>query len=47
MSSSATPASAAIPAEPATDLGGALDRRGFAWAVFEWARNPYYILVVI
>ena len=32
---------------PAVDLGGALDRRGFAWAVFEWARNPYYILIVI
>lgn len=27
--------------------GGALDKTGFAWAVFEWARNPYYILVVI
>lgn len=27
--------------------GGALDKTGFAWAVFEWARNPYYILIVI
>jgi UMF1 family MFS transporter len=27
--------------------GGALDRTGFAWAIFEWARNPYYILIVI
>jgi len=27
--------------------GGAFDKTGFAWAVFEWARNPYYILVVI
>ena len=27
--------------------GGALDRAGFAWATFEWARNPYYILIVI
>ena len=27
--------------------GGALGKTGFAWAVFEWARNPYYILVVI
>ena len=27
--------------------GGALGRTGFAWAIFEWARNPYYILVVI
>lgn len=28
-------------------IGGATDKTGFAWAVFEWARNPYYILVVI
>lgn len=27
--------------------GGILDRAGLAWAWFEWARNPYYILVVI
>lgn len=27
--------------------GGAFQKTGFAWAVFEWARNPYYILVVI
>ena len=27
--------------------GGPLGRTGFAWAVFEWARNPYYILIVI
>lgn len=27
--------------------GGALGRTGFAWAVFEWARNPFYILIVI
>jgi UMF1 family MFS transporter len=24
-----------------------MDKTGFAWAVFEWARNPYYILIVI
>jgi UMF1 family MFS transporter len=24
-----------------------LGKTGFAWAVFEWARNPYYILIVI
>ncbi|WP_234030136.1 MFS transporter [Erythrobacter mangrovi] len=24
-----------------------MSRTGFAWAVFEWARNPYYILIVI
>lgn len=28
-------------------VGGPLDKTGFAWAVFEWARNPYYILIVI
>jgi len=27
--------------------GGALSRTGFAWAVFEFARNPYYLLIVI
>jgi len=32
---------------PTAGLGGALGKTGFAWAVFEWARNPYYILIVI
>ncbi|CAN0598281.1 unnamed protein product, partial [Laminaria digitata] len=27
--------------------GGALGKTGFAWAWFEWARNPYYILIII
>lgn len=27
--------------------GGAMGKTGFAWAIFEWARNPYYILIVI
>ena len=27
--------------------GGALDKNGLGWAIFEWARNPYYILIVI
>ena len=27
--------------------GGALGRTGFSWAIFELARNPYYILIVI
>jgi len=27
--------------------GGPFDRTGLAWASFEWARNPYYILIVI
>ncbi len=35
------------PVRQTTGTGGALSRTGFAWAVFEWARNPYYILVVI
>lgn len=40
------------PADPAKSsahygTGGALQKTGFAWAVFEWARNPYYILIVI
>nr|WP_247711093.1 MFS transporter [Qipengyuania vesicularis] len=34
-------------ARPVHGDGGALGRTGFAWAVFEWARNPYYILIVI
>lgn len=42
-----TPAPAEPLVEPRLDLGGALNRRGFAWAIFEWARNPYYILVII
>lgn len=40
-----TPALASV--RPISGEGGALGRTGFAWAVFEWARNPYYILVVI
>lgn len=31
----------------AQDLGGAMDKPGLGWVIFEWARNPYYILVVI
>lgn len=36
-----------LAARPAQGDGGALGKTGFAWAVFEWARNPYYILIVI
>ncbi|WP_128892825.1 MFS transporter [Erythrobacter sp. HKB08] len=36
-----------ISERPAHGEGGPLGRTGFAWAVFEWARNPYYILIVI
>ncbi|WP_300377083.1 MFS transporter [Henriciella sp.] len=45
--SDATPAPADPLVEPKIDLGGALNKRGFAWAIFEWARNPYYVLIVI
>lgn len=27
--------------------GGALGKKGIGWAIFEWARNPYYNLIVI
>lgn len=27
--------------------GGALGKKGIGWAIFEWARNPYYNIVVI
>ncbi|MEO1304273.1 MAG: MFS transporter [Pseudomonadota bacterium] len=32
-------------AEAAT--GGALGKKGIGWAIFEWARNPYYNVIVI
>ncbi len=35
------------PIRPTIGEGGALGRTGLAWAVFEWARNPYYVLIVI
>ncbi|MBX7481064.1 MFS transporter [Qipengyuania qiaonensis] len=38
---------ASQPIRQSTGEGGALGKTGFAWAVFEWARNPYYILIVI
>ena len=31
----------------ATTTGGAFDIKGIAWAIFEWARNPYYNVIVI
>lgn len=43
-----TPAGAGRIDEEAADGGKAADRRGqIAWAVFEWARNPYVLLVTI
>lgn len=38
-----------VPAAGASSVatGGAFDKKGLAWAIFEWARNPYYILIVI
>ncbi|MEM6625488.1 MAG: MFS transporter [Pseudomonadota bacterium] len=50
---SQTGASASPPdLNPANDdrpiaTGGAWDPPGFSWALFEWARNPYYIMIVI
>jgi len=32
---------------PTSGVGGPLDRTGLAWVMFEWARNPYYVLIVI
>ncbi|MEL8054738.1 MAG: MFS transporter [Pseudomonadota bacterium] len=32
---------------PETVTGGALGSKGIGWAIFEWARNPYYNVVVI
>ena len=31
----------------APGTGTAFSLRGFAWAIFEWARNPYYNVIVI
>ena len=39
------PAEGTQPKQAAT--GEALDIKGLAWAVFEWARNPYYNVIVI
>nr|WP_137678194.1 MFS transporter [Parerythrobacter lutipelagi] len=36
-----------IAQRPAHGTGGPLDRTGFVWAGFEWARNPYYLLIII
>ena len=49
MTDTAAPAATTDPIDNTAHYGtgGALDKTGFAWAVFEWARNPYYILIVI
>ena len=39
------PADATSELQPTT--GGAFDIKGLAWAIFEWARNPYYNVIVI
>ncbi|MEO1659852.1 MAG: MFS transporter [Pseudomonadota bacterium] len=39
------PAEVTTETEPAT--GGAFGIKGLAWAIFEWARNPYYNVIVI
>ena len=46
MASAWTSSSSAIDSST-VGVGGALGKTGFAWAIFEWARNPYYILIVI
>jgi len=33
--------------ETSTVTGGAYGKKGIGWAFFEWARNPYYNIVVI
>ena len=40
-------AGSVAPATTAQGEGGVYGKTGLAWAWFEWARNPYYILVVI
>lgn len=49
MTDSAAPTATTEPVDNSAHYGtgGALGKTGFAWAVFEWARNPYYILIVI
>ena len=32
---------------PAEATGGPLGKKGIGWAIFEWARNPYYNIIVI
>ena len=32
---------------PPEERGGPLDKAGLSWAIFEFARNPYYLLVII
>lgn len=32
---------------PPHERGGAFGKAGLAWAIFEFARNPYYLLIVI
>lgn len=32
---------------PAPETGRAFGLKGFAWGIFEWARNPYYNVIVI
>lgn len=44
---SQVPVSAETIIEAEASTGGALGRKGLGWALFEWARNPYYNVVVI
>lgn len=50
MATDPTLVSADRPDTPVPELppgGGAMGKAGFAWASFEGARNPYYILIII
>lgn len=43
----AAPARAMTGQDPGVDLGGAFNPKSLGWGLFEFARNPYYNLVVI
>ena len=49
MSDFAAPADTSTPNKTETEAvtGGALGKKGIGWAIFEWARNPYYNVIVI
>lgn len=41
------PAETSAVAAGRADIGEGIDRSGWSWAIFEWARNPYVILCII
>ena len=44
---SIAPIAGADPSAAITADTSKLTRAGWSWAIFEWARNPYYILIII